>query len=165
MATYYFDTSALVKLYVAETGSGWVDDLVNARDSDGRPEHVIALSKIALVEVAAAVARRGRLGQLDPGRSEMLLAAFLADCATRFFTLAVLDDQLRLGITLTQRQPLRGYDAVHLSTALDLQRHLRDAGLAGVTFVSADATLCAVAQAEGMATEDPNAHAVSSDAP
>jgi len=61
MATYYFDTSALVKLYVAEPGSGWVDHLVNALGADGRPEHVIALSRIALVEVAAAVARRGRL--------------------------------------------------------------------------------------------------------
>jgi hypothetical protein len=163
MATYYLDTSALVKLYVTEPGSAWVDLVVTARSPDGQAAHVVALSRLAIVELAAAVSRRARLGQLDTGDRDRLVATFLADCTRRFFTLAVLDDQIRLAASLAQRQPLRGYDAMHLATALVLHRHLLDAGLEGVTFVSADASLCAAARAEGLQAEDPAAHATPAD--
>ncbi len=52
------------------------------------------------------------------------------------------------------RRPLRGYDAVHLAAALDLDRHLRHAGLPAVTFVAADAALCRAAAAEGLTVVD-----------
>lgn len=156
MATFYLDSSAVVKLYVAEPGSQWVESLVTARADDGRPAHVVTLSKVGVVEVAAAVARRGREGSLDAERQAAILNAFLADCERRFFTLAVLDDQLRLAVALLRRQPLRGYDAVHLASALDLDRHLRDAGMPGLTFVAADSASRAAAQAEGLVVVDPS---------
>lgn len=156
MATFYLDSSALVKLYITEIGSAWVDATVNARGDDARPTHVIAVSKIGVVEVVAAIARRERLGQLDAEQQALLVTAFLRDCSARIFTLAPLDEQLRLAVALAQRQSLRGYDAVHLSAALDLHRHLLDARLAGLTFVSADAALCAAALAEGLTTVNPN---------
>jgi len=157
MATYYMDTSALVKLYVAEPGSRRVEGLVNARAGDGRPAHGIAVSKVGIVEVAAAVARRGRDGSLDAARQDAVLQAFFGDCERRFLTLAVLDDQLRLATALVRRRPLRGYDALHLAAALDLDRHLRGAGMAPVTFVAADAVLRGAAEAEGLVAVDPEA--------
>lgn len=154
MGTYYLDSSAIVKLYVAEPGSDWVESLVMARGADGRPAHVAALSAIGVVEVAAAVARRRREGHLDADRQRAVMSAFLDDCEHRFLTLTVLDDQLRLAVDLVHRRPLRGYDAVHLAAALDLDRHLRQAGLPAVTFVAADAALCRAAAAEGLDVVD-----------
>ena len=57
MTTYYADSSALVKRYVTETGSNWVQNLC-----DPAAEHVIALTYIGLVEIAAALAMKTRQG-------------------------------------------------------------------------------------------------------
>jgi predicted nucleic acid-binding protein len=54
IATFYFDASALVKRYMAETGTAWVES-VCANDS-----YVIATAQIGLVEVAAAFASKRR---------------------------------------------------------------------------------------------------------
>jgi hypothetical protein len=53
---------------------------------------------------------------------------------------------------------LRAYDAVQLSTALDIQRDHQQAALAPVTPVSADRDLNVAAVDEGMAVDDPNTH-------
>jgi predicted nucleic acid-binding protein len=157
MATYYMDSSALVKRYVAEAGSERVEALASARGADGRPVHVIAVSKIGIVEVAAAVARRGREGSLSAALQDAVLQAFLGDCERRFLMLSVLDEQIRSATGLVRRRPLRGYDALHLATALDLDRHLRGAGLAPVSLVAADGALRQAAEAEGLAVIDPEA--------
>ena len=53
MAGYFFDTSGLVKRYVAETGTAWVNSLLH-------PTARIALylSRITGVELVAAITRR-----------------------------------------------------------------------------------------------------------
>ena len=57
MAFYFFDSSALVKYYVSEIGSGWVEAVI-----DAQPPNHIALAQIAGVEVVAALAQRVRAG-------------------------------------------------------------------------------------------------------
>ena len=59
MTTYYADSSAIVKRYVAETGTSWIQDLC-----DPATGHVIALAQIGLVEIAAALAMKTRQGLL-----------------------------------------------------------------------------------------------------
>lgn len=61
-------------------------------------------------------------------------------------------------IQLTRRQKLRGYDAIHLACALALNKPLATNHLPPLTFVAADDNLLAAAQAEGLATENPNEH-------
>jgi len=56
---------------------------------------------------------------------------------------------------LTDRHPLRAYDAVQLATALRLAEALDEEGLS-LTFVSADARLCTAAEQEGLAMVNPN---------
>jgi len=68
------------------------------------------------------------------------------------------DQVVGLAVDLTRRYPLRGYDAVHLATALVLSTALREARLPPLTFVAADETLCQVARGEGLAAENPNEH-------
>ncbi len=60
---------------------------------------------------------------------------------------------------LVERHPLRGYDAVHLATALFLKQQLLKTGIQRpLTFLSADGNLLKAAGDEGRATDNPNAH-------
>jgi len=67
-------------------------------------------------------------------------------------TRAIIDRAVRL----TQGHKLRGYDAVQLATALAVDTALTVAGLSQLIFVAADGDLLTAANAEGLATEDPN---------
>lgn len=108
----YIDTSALVKLLTGERGSQAVDELWNSAAS-------VATSGLAHVEGRAALAAAARSGRLEPAahtRGKRALAvrlgsAFLVD-ATRELIAEAGD--------LAERHRLRGYDAVHLASALTL---------------------------------------------
>lgn len=54
----YLDTSALVKLYIAEPGSGEVRKAVGAAQ-------IVATSRLAYVEARAGIARKFREGELS----------------------------------------------------------------------------------------------------
>ena len=56
--TDYFDSSALVKRYLAEAGSAWVQARCN------NPSQVIVTADLARAEMAAAFARKLREGTL-----------------------------------------------------------------------------------------------------
>ena len=63
MADYYFDSSALVKRYVNETGSNWICGLF-----DPGLKHEVFIAAITPVEIVAAITRhaRGRtIAQVD----------------------------------------------------------------------------------------------------
>ena len=59
---------------------------------------------------------------------------------------------------LAERHGLRGYDAVHLASALALQQMREVMQLPSLTFVSADVRQRETAAAEGFTVEDPNEH-------
>ena len=61
-------------------------------------------------------------------------------------------------VDLTQSHYLRGYDAVHLATALAMNAELLRKHLPPLTFVAADEDLLEAAEAEGLPTENPNLH-------
>lgn len=58
----------------------------------------------------------------------------------------------------TQHHPLRGYDAIHLATALILNQGLVGGALPPLNFLSADRVLHKAARAEGLTAENPNEH-------
>lgn len=69
------------------------------------------------------------------------------------------DHVVELGVELTRRHPLRGYDdAVHLATAATMRTALLGAGLPPLVFVSADQVLCEAAEDEGLLPVNPNEH-------
>jgi len=158
MAAFYMDSSGLVKHYLPETGSAWVSSLIDATTPSGEWPNAVFLSKIGVVEVAAAIARRHRMGQITTESKASLVTVFLDDCLGRFSTLNLDDLVIGTAVNFTQRHPLRGYDAVHLSTALMLNKALIDEALEPLTFVSADDVLCQAAEAEGLMVENPNEH-------
>jgi predicted nucleic acid-binding protein len=136
----YLDSSALVKRYVLEPGSDELADLF----ADPAP---VATSRVTLVEVAAALARRAREGALTSERCAALLADLRADLAHAALV-AVDDDVLDRAGELCSRYALRTLDALHLASALEVRNHLGP----DVAFVCADRRLLAAAGETGLAT-------------
>ena len=154
MSLAYLDTSAIVKLYVAETGSDWLRALLG---SPGTP--TMLTSHLTAVEAPCAFARRRREGSLSPRDCVLVLAAFDHDAAYHFNILDVQAEVVNKARDLAGRHPLRAYDAVHLATAWLANRSLVQAGQSPLTFVCADDVLLSIAQAEGMLVDNPNNYA------
>jgi hypothetical protein len=152
--TYCFDSSAVVKRYAPERGSAWVKSIVQPTAGNS-----VYLAQIGIVEIAAALSRKVRTNELRREDYEAVLGLFLTDVRNAEFILIPVSDQIiELAVDLTGRHPLRGYDAVHLATAVILNRALHEAGVSPLTFVAADTRLCEAAGREGLLSADPNQH-------
>jgi len=61
-------------------------------------------------------------------------------------------------MALAEAHGLRGYDAVQLAAALELNMLYKAGGLPPILFISADTQLNAAAITEGLLVDDPNTH-------
>ena len=112
----YLDASALVKRYVAETGTQEVVNLLQRAS-------VVGTANITKVEVSAALAKSVRAGVLSPENAQLALRNFYEDW--RFLErLHVVDLVVSRASTLAWEEGLRGYDATHLACALVWQEML-----------------------------------------
>lgn len=136
----YLDTSALIKRFVAENGSALVHAIVTGRES-------VATAKIAYAEVHAALARRRRNGDLPSGDYGRAYQQFEREWQA-YVRVDLWDAVLLLVRDLVRRYPLRGFDAIHLASAIRLQRELGEE----IRFVAADARLLQAARAERLRT-------------
>ena len=110
----YLDTSSLVKLYIEEEGStDVVSILKNSR--------AVATSMIAYAEARAAFARRFREGSLTKTGYRTLLSSFEKDWIN-YVQVKVSQDLIRLAGDLAEKHALRGFDAIHLSSAISLMK-------------------------------------------
>jgi uncharacterized protein len=153
MADYYFDSSALVKRYVNETGSTWVCELF-----DPGLRHEAFIAAITPVEIVAAITRRAR-GQTI-ARIDAIAACmqFRADLQISYQVVELTDALLTHAMSLAETYALRGYDAVQLAAGLAVNALCVQNELPSVFFVSADGELNAVAASLGLAIENPNNH-------
>ena len=138
----YFDTSALIKRFVEEPGSKRVEALI-----DGEP--TLATSKVAYAEVHAGLARKRREGGLTAAAHRKTWRAFDADWRA-YVRVDLADPLLLLARDLVQRHPLRGFDAIHLASALRLQEQLGEQ----IHLVASDDRLLTAARYEGLQTSD-----------
>jgi len=135
----YLDTSTLLKLYVEEQGS-WE---ISRSTQDAA---AVATSRIAYAEARAALARARRSERLSEGEFRRAKEAFEADWSG-MMVVEVSDPLVRAAADLVERHPLRGFDAIHLASALTLRQQLDEP----VTFSAWDAHLLDAARAEGLA--------------
>ncbi|MGC9332664.1 MAG: type II toxin-antitoxin system VapC family toxin [Anaerolineae bacterium] len=153
MSRYYLDASALVKRYVNEEGSDWLRATITPARSQ-----LLFTSRMTIVEVISAFARRVRDGSLTLEEFASARDLFRGDCLDEYQimppTIAVIDS----ASVLLELHPLRAYDAIHLATALGAQQFLADQDYPALTFLSADDRLNEAATAEGLAVGNPNAH-------
>lgn len=151
MASYFFDSSALVKRYVNETGTIWVTSLI-----DPAAGHEIFLARISGVEVLSAIKRRERVGTTSPQEAQLAISNFRDDFAVFFTILEISSLLISEAMSLAERHDLRAYDAVQLAAALEVHRRRTALGLSLAALVSADRALNEAGLAEGLTVEDPN---------
>ncbi len=84
MAAFFCDSSAIVKRYVREVGSDFVDELAASEN-----DNTILLARTTHVEVAAAIARRLKGGSLTNEDADNALAAFKYDLTARYLTVEI----------------------------------------------------------------------------
>lgn len=105
----YLDTSALVKIYVAEEGSAIVKEKVNLAS-------LIATSKVAYPEARAAFARARREGILTDVTYQVVVDNFNVEWSS-YYKLELTDKICYLAGTLSEKHSLRGFDSIHLASA------------------------------------------------
>ncbi|MBL7063143.1 MAG: type II toxin-antitoxin system VapC family toxin [Anaerolineae bacterium] len=147
----YFDTSALLKQYVTETGSNWVRTYLASATAPA-----VFTSHLTAVEATCAFARRLREGTLLPADHAKAVQALDYDIAYRYSLLDVMPVTIDTARQLANQYPLRAYDAVQLATAWLLNQELLHASRPSLTFICADDRLITIAQAAGLRTDNPN---------
>ena len=134
----YLDTSALVKRYIEEEHSAATITLIEGAT-------IRATSLLARAEIPAAIAQASRVGTVS--RLAGIEATDLfADHWPSYTRLAVGEGLVRSAAGLAWERGLRGFDAVHLATALLLRSQMDE----GVTFATFDRALWRAARDEGL---------------
>jgi uncharacterized protein len=134
----YIDTSAFIKLIIEEDGSEVAGKLWDQADH-------LATSQLLYVDARAALAaaNRGRRITNDHYRD----AARLLDDLWQQLDAVEIDEPLvAAAAELAERHGLRGYDAVHLASALRVGAEVLS---------SADHQVCEAALAEGLHVANP----------
>jgi predicted nucleic acid-binding protein len=126
-----------VKRYVEEPGSRTVRRLLASGAA--------ATSRLSEVEVASALARRGREGTLLRRERDRALAALRADIAA-MWVVEVTPEVARASVGLLARHPLRTGDGVQLASCLYLKVQIAE----DVSLLAYDARLNEAARAEGV---------------
>ncbi len=132
----YFDTSAIVPLLIAESGTRTAGDIWD------RADRLVSV-RLAHVEARAALAQAARLRRISPQHLRSSVRE-LGDLFDQVDVIEADEDLIREAGDLAEAQGLRAYDAVHLAAA----RRVADGDL---VVVAGDRALLAAAEALGMA--------------
>lgn len=153
MAAYFFDSGALAKRFIRETGTAFVLSLW--RPSAGNAIYVARLTE---VEVCAALARRHKAHKLTADQFQKSVKRLRRDFAGRLAVTATTEIIVTEALRLAERHALRGYDALQLASASEANRRRVLHQLPPLTLVSSDGDLNQAARSEGLSVEDPNTH-------
>jgi uncharacterized protein len=153
VAVYFIDTSALLKRYVPELGTDWMQSL-----ADPQNQHLLIIAQITWVEIHSAIARREREQSISAVQAQQIMTAFNLHWNEQYFTVPNDLSMIQLAAELVHQHPLRAYDAVQLAAALSIQSQLASPDMSAFTFLTADDRLCTVASQAGLLTENPNDH-------
>jgi len=139
----YLDTSALVKRYVRESYS---DEVVSWWQS----ADYLATSFVAYAEALAAFHRKRREANVPQDLFDRLIGQFRDDWE------ALIRVEVNAGLEpyvldLVERHPLRGFDAIHLASAVALHERVLQEANENLVFACFDERLIGAARAEGMA--------------
>ena len=148
---YFLDTSALVKRYVPELGSSWIQSITVPAAGN-----FLAISQITWVEVSSAFSRRQREGSLFVDEVDQLMGDFRTDFDNQYEVIEVDRTLIETAGALVMQNPLRAYDSVQLASALRVQSTLVSVPDTQLVYVSADNRLMNIAHSEGLAIDNPN---------
>jgi predicted nucleic acid-binding protein len=136
----YVDSSAIVKEFVAETGSAEIQSLIEQAESVGT-------ASISYVEVIATLHKAIRMAVLTRAEAEAAVRSFRKNWPDLVRT-RITDRLVKHAAELAWNQGLRGYDSVQLASAAAWQQALGRA----VVFASFDLKLARAARSVGLMT-------------
>jgi predicted nucleic acid-binding protein len=151
VATYYADSSVLVKRHITEIGTPWVQAL-----TDPAAGHLFITSRASMVEVISALNRRQRERSLSTAEYDGIVTDFEALYATDYQFVELTEEVVAQARHLLEQHALRADDAVQLASALLTDALVRANGEPPLTFHAADDRLLTAAQLEGLAVDNPN---------
>ena len=136
----YLDTSALLKKYFKELGS---EDIIESWQAATE----IAISSVGYAETMASIHRKRREIQTSPKTFSPVFESFQKDWES-FIRIEVADNLNESINRITAAYPLRGFDAIHLASALLINERVPE----GFLFACFDNALLKAAQGEGLET-------------
>lgn len=151
MAVYFFDSSALVKRYANEAGTGWVKAI-----TDPTVPNKIYIAEITGVEVISAIRRKARQRTISQADALAAIADFKHDFSSQYKVFKIKGQIIPNAMALVENHQLRAYDAVQLAVALEINALMPALGLSTLIFACADSDLIKAANAEALAVENPN---------
>jgi predicted nucleic acid-binding protein len=140
----YLDASALVKRYVAESGSAQVNEAITKAE-------VVGTALVSRAEIAAALAKAARVHALTQEEALASLQVFREEWPD-LVRVQVTEVVVAHGDALAWEHGLRGYDAVHLAAASLWQ----DAMSEQITLSTFDRRLWTAAERVGLALHPPD---------
>lgn len=146
MPDYYFDTSALLKLYVQEDGSAGLRQMLD-QSEDNR----VFILELTLLEARSAIRRRERAREITTAAANGFLTQIDQDGKSRYFVERISDQVIAEAHRLIDNHPIRALDALQLAGCSLLYQAYRPQPI----FVCADYDLCDAATAERIATLNP----------
>lgn len=150
MSVYFFDTSAIVKRYVVESGTVGVRAIVASHSP-----HTIFVSRITEVEANSAIARRQREGKFTISQATGIRRLIHKHFSTSYTVIDINPVITRLSIDLLYRHTIRAYDAIQLATVIEIHQRLSSVAISPI-FACADSRLLNIALLEGLMAEDSN---------
>lgn len=145
--SFFFDTSALLKLYHREVGTDRVEEIFKQTDD------TIVISELAVVELYSTLARKVRTGEITLQAQEEAVRNFENDCIRRFIVDPLSRAVIQKAKELLQKhgnaKALRSLDSLQLGACLAAR--MRE----DLVFVCADTRLLEIAGAEGLQVTNP----------
>lgn len=132
----FFDSSALAKRYIAETGSDRVEAILSSASA-------LAVSVICIPEIVSALCRHRRERNLSMEEYRHIKAAVLSDIDD-VTVIGITEEVIAQAVALLERFPLRSADVLHIACASEWSTDL---------FVSADDRQCQAAKARRLRVE------------
>lgn len=165
MLTYFLDSNALIKAYVQERGSSWINGVMAMK----APSPRLCISELARVEVPSALYKIERLRGCSQALTNTAINTFFRDLRLsspsrrlKVYEITPLSDQvLSLADALLEKyrtgKPygLRSLDAIQLASAEITRASLPLQDQQDFTLVTVDRQLRGVAGAEGLQTVNP----------
>ncbi len=147
MNFYYLDASAWIKRYYQELGTAWMQKFFAKNESK-------ACASLGLIEVLSTLARKKKAQEINATFFEQKILEIDADWM-QFIQIKLTDEVVEIAKGLAKELSLRGADAVHLASALVLQKRFAEENNR-LTFVSSDLELNRAAESKGLVVLDPN---------
>jgi predicted nucleic acid-binding protein len=146
---YFLDSSAFAKLFVAESGTDRLVELVRHCEDRHR-----MISILADIEVRSAIRRRQASGDIALRDAESALASLTQE-ARCIVQQPLSRPVIVQSVAIIDRQTLRALDAIQLASALVVHKTLKPHD--SLVFVASDKRLLDAATAEGLSVWDPSA--------